>query len=336
MKAVVFPHPHEVRVEECPDPTPGPGEVLVAVKAAGVCGTDVHLYEGDFIGTYPLIPGHEFAGEVVAVGPEVDTAAPGDRVAVQPCCYCGRCAYCRAQQQHFCESLRAYGVHLPGGFAERCVVRQENLCHLGDLPYVAGSLLEPLGCCLHGLSRVGVVPGDHVAVFGSGPIGLLLAQLVRTGGSARVTVVDPVAGKLAVAARLGIEDALTPEEFAVRWKQLAPGGYHLVIDATGVPAVVESLFSFVRACGRVLFFGVCPQNARISVSPYDLYKRELKVAGTFSLLGEMDAALRLLRSGRVQWESLVTHRLPLSGFPEALADKSRGGEGLKTIIEPEE
>jgi len=335
MKAVVFPHPHEVKIEEVPDPTPGPGEVLVAVKAAGVCGTDVHLFEGDFIGAYPLIPGHEFAGEVIAVGPEVETASPGDRVAVQPCCYCGRCDYCRAQQQHFCESLQAYGVHLAGGFAERCVVREENLCHLGELPYVAGSLLEPLGCCLHGLNQLGVVPGDNVAIFGSGPIGLLLAQLVRTGGSARVTVIDPVEEKLAVARDLGVDDALTPAEFAASWKQLSPGGYHLVIDATGVPAVVETLFSYVRAVGRVLFFGVCPQQARIPVSPYDIYKRELKISGTFSLLGEMDAALRLLRNGRVRWEELVSQRLPLTGFPEALAEKSRGGTGLKTVIEPE-
>jgi 2-desacetyl-2-hydroxyethyl bacteriochlorophyllide A dehydrogenase len=335
MQAVLFPQPHEATLADVPAPEPGPGEVLVAVKAAGVCGTDVHLYDGDFIGTYPLIPGHEFAGEVVSVGPEVDEVAVGDRVAVQPCRYCGRCEACRAQRQHFCRSLQAYGVHLPGGFAELCVVHQENLYQLGGLSYVEGSLLEPLACCIHGINQLGVVPGDNVLIFGSGPIGLLLAQLARNGGGARTTVVDPVEEKLATAVQLGIDDAFTPADFAARRGRDAPDVYDLVIDATGVPEVVAGLFDYVRDAGRLLFFGVCPQEARISVSPYDVYKRELKISGTFSLLGEMEAALRLARAGRVRLTPLVSQRLPLSGFPDALSEKARGGAGLKTVLEPE-
>jgi len=334
MLAAVFPEPHQLTVSEIPDPTPGPGEVLVAVKAAGVCGTDVHIYEGDFIGAYPVIPGHEFSGDVVALGEGVATAAVGDRVAVQPCLFCETCDYCAAGEGNFCRDLKAYGVHVNGGFADYCVVRAANLVRLGDLSYLAGALLEPLACCIHGIKQLGVVPGDNVVVFGSGPIGLMLAQLARNGGAAMVTVVDPVLDKLAVAAALSMDHALTPTEFQAQRERLAPGGFHLAIDATGVAAVAESLFGVVRDRGRVLFFGVCPQQARISVSPYDVYKRELKVSGTFSLFGEMDAAVRLARSGRVELEKLVSERLPLLAFQTALTRKSRGGAELKIVLEP--
>jgi len=335
LKAVVFDSPGKFRISEVPDPIVGSDDVLIAVKAAGVCGTDVHIYEGDFIADYPLIPGHEFAGEVMEVGDAVRNFKPGDRVAVDPGVFCRKCSFCRENRENFCANFRAYGVHFSGGFAEMAAIKEENVCHIDGLSYLEGAMVEPVGCGIHGMKQVGIDIGDHVLIFGCGPIGLILMQLCRNSGAAAITVVDLMEHKLDLAKKLGATNAiLASDNLPEKLKELRPEGFHAVIDATGSPSVVQSMFDYVRDRGKLLFFGVCPSEAKIEISPYDVYKRELKIYGTFALLHTASAAIEMIREKKIDAEALVSHRLPLDEFATAMNMMLEKTGSMKIIIEP--
>jgi len=335
MKAVVFDSPGKARLKEVSDPVMGQEDVLIAVKAAGVCGTDVHIYDGDFIADYPLIPGHEFSGEVIDVGEAVQNFRPGDRVAVDPGIFCRKCSFCKENRENFCTDFKAYGVHFSGGFAEMAAIKEENVYHISGLSYLEGAMVEPVGCGIHGISQVGIDIGDHVLIFGCGPIGLILMQLCRNSGAATLTVVDVVEEKLHLGKKLGADNALLAgEDLPARLMEIRPEGFQVVIDATGSPPVVQSMFNYVRDRGRLLFFGVCPQKGRIEVSPYDVYKRELKIYGTFALLHTASPAIEMIREKRINVEALVSHRLTLDNFTTALDMMLDRASSMKIIIEP--
>ncbi|MFA4028297.1 MAG: hypothetical protein GDYSWBUE_000177 [Candidatus Fervidibacterota bacterium] len=333
MRAAIVEAPNQLIITDIEEPQPGEGEILVEVRACGVCGTDLHIYDGLFPANYPLVMGHEFCGIVAAVGDGVSGISVGERVAIQPNVPCGSCELCRCGRPNLCEGLLAYGVHLNGGFARMCIVRCENAFPIGDMPFEAGAFVEPLACCLHGVNLVGVNAGDRAIVFGAGPIGLLLAQICKLRGASEVVVVDIVEERLQVASSLGfvalLGDELSSDEAA------HAHSYELAIDASGATAVIERLTRFVRDGGRVLLFGVAPMDAQVTISPFEIYRRELTIAGSFSLGYEFDAAIRLLNSGQIHYDPLITHRMPLDGLREALEYKRRG-IGLKTIICPSE
>ncbi|MFH1007402.1 MAG: zinc-dependent alcohol dehydrogenase family protein [Candidatus Latescibacterota bacterium] len=336
MQAVVIEKPGQLRVGRVEDPIPGPGEILIAVKAAGLCGTDVHIYEGGFTCTYPLIPGHEFAGEVIDVGSEVTTLSMGERVAVDPNVPCGVCFFCQRNQQHFCRNLKGYGVlDLPGGFAERVAVRAADAYPIGELSYEEGALIEPLGCVLHGIELIGVQPGDEVLIFGMGPIGLLLAQVCRLGGASRVVGVDRIRQNLDLAERLGLDQStLSTQDVEETIREADPLGFDVVIDATGASGVVESLPAFTRDGGKILYFGVCPRQCPIRLDPFDVFRRELKIFGSFSLLANFDRAIRIAESGRMDLKAIISHRFALDEFDRALQLKMGEAPARKIIIQP--
>ncbi|MBD3182295.1 alcohol dehydrogenase catalytic domain-containing protein [Candidatus Poribacteria bacterium] len=334
MKAVVFDAPGKFSIREMPDPEIKPDEVLIAVKASGVCGTDIHIYDGDFIADYPLIPGHEFSGEIVEAGKDVENFRVGDKVAVDPCMFCRKCSFCRENRENFCINLQAYGVHVNGGFAEFAAVKEANIYNIQGLSFVEGALVEPVGCGIHGIKQVGIDIGDHVLIFGSGPIGLILMQLCKNSGAATLTVVDLVEEKLELAKKLGATNVIkADDDLQEKLKSLRSEGFQVVIDATGSPAVVESMFNYVRDRGRILFFGVCPQKARIQISPYDVYKRELKIYGTFSLLHTSSVAIDMIREKKINAEALVSHKLPLDQFDSAFEMMHNRASSMKIIIE---
>lgn len=336
MKAVIFDAPGEYKVAEVPDPVIGSDEVLIAVKASGVCGTDVHIYEGDFIADYPLIPGHEFAGEVIDVGDDVQDFKRGDRVAVDPGVFCHKCSFCRENRQNFCANFRAYGVHFSGGFAEMAAISEANVYHIGDLSYLEGAMVEPIGCGIHGIKQVGIDVGDHVLIFGCGPIGLILMQLCKNAGAATITVVDMMEKKLALAKELGATNALIAgDDLPEKLEKLRPEGFQVVIDATGSPAVVQNMFNYVRDRGRLLFFGVCPSKAKIEISPYDVYKRELKIFGTFALLYTAPPAIDMIREGKINAEALISHKFSLDEFPTAMNMMLEKAGSMKIVISNE-
>lgn len=313
MKAVQFPSLGEVRVVELPDPSPGPGEVLIRVGASGICHTDVHILEGNFPARFPLVPGHEFAGTVVGVGEGVDPSWVGRRVAVDPNVPCGTCEACQENRQNLCAHLEAYGVTMNGGFAELATVKLTNVYPIGDLPFRVAALAEPLACVVHGINMVRPEPASHALVFGAGPMGLLLMQALKHAGAARVTLVDLHARRLEIGRELGADATLVGTDGL---EELEPerGRFHLVADATGVSAVVEQMPKYVRNGGKLLYFGVCPPDEEIRISPYDVYKRDLQIVGSFSLRQTLAPALRLLASGAVNVEPLISHTFQLDSF----------------------
>ncbi|WP_277681502.1 alcohol dehydrogenase catalytic domain-containing protein, partial [Saccharomonospora azurea] len=192
MRAAVVDQPGSVRVGDVPDPKPGPADVVVKVGACGICGTDVHIADGHFPPTpYPIVPGHEFAGQIVEVGPEAPGGwSVGDRVAVDPSLFCGHCGPCRAGHGNLCANWGATGDTVDGAFAEYVAVPATTCYRMpDDMTYAQGALVEPVSCAVHGVRRVGVEAGERFLIMGAGTMGLIMQQLLQRAG-AHVTMVD--------------------------------------------------------------------------------------------------------------------------------------------------
>ena len=337
MKAAYYQARHEIDVRDAPDPEVGPNEVLVRVAACGICGTDQHIYEGDFFPSYPLIGGHELAGEVVSLGPQKFPTAlrEGDRVAVDPSLFCGQCFFCQRAQGNHCLNWNAIGVTRDGGFAEYVVAPTANVYPVGDMDLEIAAFIEPISCVVYGLQRLRIPVGANAVIYGAGPIGLLMLQLVRHGGASTVAVVDLKEEKLKLAKSLGASEAVAAGPGADdALREVSPLGFDVVIDCTGVPAVVEHMFTHVRKNGKLLFFGVNPPDGRISVSPYDVYQKDLEIYGSFALRYTFHDAFALLQSGAVDVKPLLSDRFPIERFPEALA-LAGSGDAFKVQIQPE-
>ncbi len=338
MRAVVITASGSVRVESVADPTPRPGEVLLRVGACGICGTDLHLLDGDSpLVRYPIIPGHEFAGEVVALGDEITQGngemgiTVGSRVAIEPNLYCGYCEPCRTGHENLCLNYSAIGVTTAGAMAQYVAVPRTKAYLLPDsISLRAAALIEPISCAVHGMHRLQPKSGDTVLIVGAGTMGLLLLQLTLRGGASRVVMVDVNEQRLARAEKLGATRVYNDMKLAFKDE---PTGFDCVVDATGVPAVVESAFMGVKRGGKLMIFGVAPYEARISLSPFRIYNDEITVLGSMAVLFSFQAALDLMSAGIIDTEAMLTSALPLEDFPRAL-DLVRRGEGVKTQLLP--
>ena len=340
MKALVYSAPEQFTVTEVPTPEPRGTEVLIRVRACGLCKTDVHIHHGHFFSAFPLIPGHEFAGEVAAVGAEVTGVKVGERVTADNERQCGVCYYCRRGEPLFCEHLYAQGVNAPGGFAEYVLVEERQVYHLTEqISFVEGALIEPTACAVHGIDVIGPRIGDEILQFGAGPTGLILAQLLRDSGAACLLVADLSPRKLELAARYAKAEVVqvrrdNPQAHITTIEALFPRGFDIVVDATGVSRVAESLPRFAKYGAKIVFYGVCPENERIQLSPYDIFRRELTVLGSFSQALTFERATRLVNAGAVKVKELVSHTFPLEGWGEALRMVTEGAEQVKIVIEP--
>lgn len=329
MRAAQIEKPGSIVVTEVPEPRPGAGQVLVGVEACGVCGTDLHIADGEFAPTpYPIIPGHEFAGTVVEVGADVATGITvGARVAVDPSLFCGHCVACRSGRGNLCANWGATGDTVDGAFAELVAVPAVNTYRLPDeMTFEQGALVEPLSCAVHGMRRLGVEVGESVLVMGAGTMGLLLIQLLERAG-ANVVAVDRLDSKLRLAESMGAQRSATSVG------DLGGDTFDAVIDVTGVPAVIEQGFDSVRRGGRFLVFGVAPSDTRVALSPFRIYNDEITVVGSMAVLHSFGAALDLIADGVVRTDALVSHRLPLDRYSDAI-DVVRNGRGVKVQVLP--
>jgi len=336
MRAVIFEAPGKVSVREVPCPIPGRGEVTVEVKACGLCGTDRHLFHGEFPAQYPLVPGHEFAGVITEVGPDGGGWRIGDRVAVDPNIACGQCYFCRRGQVNHCLNHQAIGVTRDGAFAEFVVVPTRNVYAIGeDLAFDEAAMVEPLSCVVYGLRRLRLQAGDQVLIFGAGPMGLLLMQGCKHSGASTVTVVDLDEKRLEVARSLGAtHTVLADDRQEVAIQEIAAYGYDAVIDATGSPGVVERCLNYVKSGGKLLLFGVCPSGVKVAISPFEVYRRDLEIIGTFALCYTFDAALALLRNRVIQVKPLIRPMLSLDDVPAMLTRREGAMDMLKAVIRP--
>ena len=338
MKAVVFEAPHQVTLADVPDPVPTAGQVLLKPLITGVCGTDRHLLAGGFMATYPLIPGHEIVAEVVETTAESNLAA-GDLVAVDNTEVCQACYYCRRGKPLYCENFYSRGCNAPGGFAELMVAPWYKCFDIGGLAPEVAVLTEPLACAVHGMDVLDLDRGSDVLVFGSGPTGLLLAQLLRSAGAWRVTVAAPSRSKLDVALELGIDgvvqiDRANPAAALDELRGLAPKGFDAVVEATGSPAVLALCPGLTKIGGTVMVYGMADESATAPFEPYDLFSRELRVQGSFAQINCFDRALMALQTGRVRTEGILTDRFPLTDFEGALRAVASSAS-LKAVVEPQ-
>ena len=323
MKAVVYSGPREFSIHEVADPQPGPDEVVLRTHITGVCGTDLHIHDGGFFSAYPLIPGREIVGEVAWVGAGVDESLVGRLVAADNTDLCGHCYHCRRDEPLFCKNFRSLGVNAPGGFAERVLVQAAKCFPVDDLAPEIAVMTEPTACAVHGIDVLAPSPGSDVLVFGAGPTGLVLAQLILHGGAARVVVAAPTEFKLELARSFGVDetvriDRVDPDPALEQLRTLAPEGFDIVVDATGAAAIVERCLPLVKIGGTFMIYGMADEEARVPFSPYDIFRRELTIKGSFAQTHCFDRAIAYLRSGRVRTEGIVTHRFSLDSYGEAL------------------
>ncbi|MFD5097254.1 zinc-dependent alcohol dehydrogenase family protein [Amycolatopsis thailandensis] len=329
MRAAIVDKPGEIRVGEVPDPKPGDRQVVVKVGACGICGTDLHIADGHFPPTpYPIVPGHEFAGEIVELGADVPGGwQVGDRVAVDPSLFCGYCKPCRSGRGNLCENWNATGDTVNGAFAEYVAVPSANCYRMPDtMTWEQGALVEPVSCAVHGVRRIGVEAGERFLVVGAGTMGLIMQQLLQRAG-AQVTVVDRNTARLSRAMDLGAVAV------AGDVKDLDDEKFEAAADCTGAAPAIEAAFDSLQRGGRLLVFGVAPEEARVALSPFRIYNDEITVVGSMAVMNSFGAALDLVANGAVDTGALLTDTLPLEQYPDALA-LMRSGAGLKVQVIP--
>ena len=335
MQAVLFPAPNQISIEQVPDPHCEPDEVIVQVAQAGICGTDLHIYRNEYMSEFPLIAGHEFTGRILEVGKRVTQLQRGERVSVDPNLYCGECYFCRQQQANHCLNWQGVGITRPGGFAEYVAVPARACYPVPDsLTDTQAAFIEPLSCVIHALNRLRVWPGDEVLIWGSGPMGLLWIQAMQHSGASQVVVVEKEADRRSLAERTGARATLAAEPAQLeRLRELAPYGFAIVIDATGVPAVIEQALRYLKPRGQYLQFGVSPKEATVRWSPYEIFHNDWTILGSFALCYTFQPAIAWMADRVVDIMPLVSHTLPLTDFQRGFQDFA-DGKTLKVHLRP--
>ncbi|PSJ53081.1 zinc-dependent alcohol dehydrogenase family protein [Kumtagia ephedrae] len=339
MKAVRLEAIGVLATRDIAKPVPGPDDLLVRVEACGICGTDRHLFRGEFPSKPPVTLGHEFSGIVEAVGSGVSGFAVGDRITGDPNIACGRCPHCQNGRVNLCRSLQAIGIHRDGGLADYVIVPQKQAFALpASLAPTHGAFCEPLACCLHGIDIAAIKAGSSVVVLGGGVIGLLVVQLARLAGASTVILSTRQASKRALAEELGATATVDPSASDVIGQVagpdgLVPGGVDVVIECAGVRDTVEQAPRLVRAGGTVVILGVMPQGEKVEIEPFDLLFRELRVLGSFINPFVHRRAAELIASGTIKVEKLVSRQVSLDEAPQVIANPPGPGE-VKVLVVP--
>lgn len=339
MKTATLTDANSIVIDERQRPEPDSDELLVEIDACGVCTTDVHMYSGSLTVDYPMTPGHESAGEVVAVGGRANNYEAGDRVAINPSIPCHECRACKSGRENLCRDLTSLGgaaEHIiEGAFAEYVTVPAGNVERIGDMEYRAAALAEPLGCCIEGIDQIDLTSGETVVVIGAGAIGLLLVQVLRTSGAGTILVSEPVNERREAALEVGADHVFDPTEQDP--STVVPdlvGDVDVAIEAVGLPEATKQAHSLTGPGGRTLVFGVPPEEATMEVSTFDLLFEEREIVGTYSLTPDTFArAVTLLQNGRIDVDTLVTDEFGLTDLEEAF-EQMEARSGLKKMVYP--
>jgi 2-desacetyl-2-hydroxyethyl bacteriochlorophyllide A dehydrogenase len=332
MHAAVLHGPRDLRMEKRDLLTPGAGDAVVRVFASGLCGTDYRIWNGDRPVQYPLIMGHEFIGEVVAVGSDVHTLEPGQKVAVEPNYSCGVCALCREGNRNLCLSRTAVGIDVDGGFAEQACL-PARCCWPAPAEIRDDQLMlaEPLAVVVRAVARGEARRGESAAVLGVGALGLLAIQVLKTRGL-RVLAVGRTAQRQHLAGALGADDfATSGEGGAVEAARCFSGreGVDLVIETAGTSVAVEQALELSRPGGRVVLTGLPHETSTVNF--FGVVRREIRIIGSMIYQQEFPEAIRLLSTGAVTVDRLVTHRFPLARIGEAFV-AHRSPEAIKVTV----
>lgn len=342
MRVAVLERPGVVEIVERPTPHPGAGEVLVRIAAVGICGSDVHYFTHGRIGRYvvdrPLVLGHECAGEIVEVGAGVSAKRVAERVAIEPGVPCRRCHDCKAGRYNLCADVVFMATPpVDGAFAEFISVLSDFAHPIPEhLSLLDAALVEPIAVGVHAARRGEVEPGLRCAIFGAGPIGLLLLQVVRVFGAAGVALIDPQPTRLALARELGADVVIdaSPDDLSPALARFAPRGIDVAFDASGSGEALASTIRVTRRGGRVVWIGL-PGTELVPIPAAMLIDKELDLRGVFRYASAHQLAIELVASGRVRARPLISHRLPLDRTGAALELLAKHDPGVvKVVVEP--
>ncbi len=339
MKAAVLYGKRDIRVQDFELRKLNKGEVLLEVHACGVCGTDIHIYEGaegSVTVSPPVILGHEFSGEVCELADEVVDIRIGDRVCVDPNIVCGQCYFCRQGKVHLCERLTAIGVTVHGGFAEYCIAPEDHVYKLPhNVSHEEGAMSEPIACCLHGIDLSEIKPGDVVLIIGGGTIGLIMLQLAKIAGAAKLIISELVEEKRNLALALGADVAIDPfrENFGKTIKEHSYGGVDVAIECIGLKETMEQAIQAACKGGTVMMFGLTPPDCEIPIKPFDVFRRELTLKSSFINPFTQIRAIDLLGSGAVSVKELISEIVPLDNIIDGFEKKNFRKAG-KVIVKP--
>ncbi|MFC8039270.1 NAD(P)-dependent alcohol dehydrogenase [Paenarthrobacter sp. NPDC057355] len=335
MRASVLTSPKTIELKEVAVPEPQPGQVLVRVTAVGVCGSDTHFYEtgsiGDIVVEGPIVLGHETAGQIVAVGPGVDSSRVGTRVAVEPQTPCRKCDYCKTGRYHLCRDILFYGAWpVDGSFSEYVIV-DDDFAHAvpESISDEQAALLEPLSVAVHAARRAGVKAGDKVLITGAGPIGVMNVQVARALGASEVVISDPIAHRREFALAHGADIALDPtksglDEYAEY--------FDVYIDASGNARAILPAFPAVKRGGTACLVGMGGEELNVPIAM--IQHREITLTGTFRYVNTWPTAIALLASGAVDVEGIVTGRYGLEDVEESLMKAKKDPLAIKTMVIP--
>jgi L-iditol 2-dehydrogenase len=341
MQALVFHGPGDVRLENCKIPVAGPGEMLVRVKAAGVCGTDIRIYKGTKKIKAPRIIGHEFAGDIVALGENVKGFFPGERVTAYPIIACNNCFACREGRTNICVNRITLGYELDGGFAEYVLipataVANGNVSKLpAEVSYEEGAISEPLTAAYNGIKRANVRQGNSVLIVGAGPIGLLHTQLAKIHGARLIIVSEPQTERRAQAKGFGADVVVDPlrENLREQVSRITGGvGMDIVIADVGIPKIIEEAMDYVKRGGNYVIFAGCPVGSRINIDPNRIHYQELVITGSSAAKPEYQREmLTLIAEGKINLKAVISNVFPAESWKEAFEMKDRY-EGLKSVL----
>lgn len=289
-------------------------ELLIKVACCGVCGTDKLIYEGKAPSTIPVILGHEFCGTISEKGDPNSKFTIGDKVAIDPNIYCGHCDYCRKGMVNFCENLKALGVSIDGGFAEYSIVPASQ-CYVlpPDFDLSIAAFAEPLSCCLRGIEHADIKPGNTVVIIGGGSIGLLMVQLVRNSGASKIILVEPDSYKQKLAIKLGADFSLNPfnEKIFEEIKELTNSQVDVVVECVGSADSVDSAIQIAGKGGKVVIFGLAPQEQNVTLNLQYLFHNELKIFSSFLNPFTFKSAIDLLVNKKIKVQELITQQIYL-------------------------
>jgi L-iditol 2-dehydrogenase len=335
MKALQFFGPKDLRFVDIPEPQINSNEVLMQVKKVGICGTDLHIYTGGMQVTTPLVMGHEFVGDIVKVGENVNTIKVGDRAVAEHVVGCNSCTYCKQGKRNLCKNPTVIGLHRPGALAEYIALPQELVFKLPDeLSYDEGVLVEPLSIAVYAVRKSGVDVGDIVGVVGQGPVGLLVDYVVKESGGT-VFGFDKHDNRLSFAKDQGyITQGFTVEgqNYLQAFKEQTAEGADIVFEVVGSSTSAEMALELARPGGKVVILGVYAHD--VTVNMMNIVKKELQVFGSWTCIFSFEHTMLFLKSQKIDTNKFITHRYSFSdaieAFEDALADKSNR---IKSVIE---
>lgn len=325
MKAAVLYGKHDLRIEDIPIPNPGKGFRLVKVAYCGICGTDVHLYNGDE-GSVRLIPGtvpgHELSGTL---------AKTGQPVTVDPNYYCGHCSSCLSGKPHYCENIFNTGVTVNGGFAEYVLAHESQIHYIpSHVGLKDASFAEPVSCCMHGIDLLDLKKSDRILITGAGTIGLIMLQIAKSSGVSHIAVSEPIENKRVLAVSLGADSVFNSDK--ITEEQLIKCRYNKIIECSGNINAVKTVVEVCDSTGTIMFFGLTHPEDEISIKPFELFKRELTLKASYINPKTMPRAVEMIADGKISVNPLVTEIISIDELPYFLSNSSDKLKNGKVLV----